>query len=200
MISQADRKQSTRDRIVDVAAHMLLERGFGGIGVADTMGRAGLTHGGFYAHFPSREALLAEALERAGQDSQARLERCLDSEEAASGSCFRALVQALLSDHNLQSSATGCPVAALASDIPRQSARIRSVGARRFEALTLAVAAALGDPLPEAAGIVAAHLVGTLQTARMLGNNENGRRHLAAGRSYLLAQFDTVGVAIPRHP
>jgi TetR/AcrR family transcriptional repressor of nem operon len=67
----ASRKQLTHDRILDTAARVLRDSGFQGVGVADIMKRAGLTHGGFYAHFPSRDALLAEALARAGEDSHA---------------------------------------------------------------------------------------------------------------------------------
>src|SRR5947208_1888004 len=69
------RKQQTHDRILDTAARVLRDTGFYGVGVADIMKKAALTHGGFYAHFPSREALLVEALERAGADSRLRLQR-----------------------------------------------------------------------------------------------------------------------------
>src|SRR5258708_20431950 len=63
------RKEETHDRIVDAAARAIQRHGYAGVGVADVMKEAGLTHGGFYAHFDSREALLVEALERAGGKS-----------------------------------------------------------------------------------------------------------------------------------
>jgi TetR/AcrR family transcriptional regulator, transcriptional repressor for nem operon len=75
----AGRKQLSHERIVDTAARVLRESGFAGVGVADIMKRAGLTHGGFYAHFASRDALLAEALERAGEDSRTRLRRSIEA-------------------------------------------------------------------------------------------------------------------------
>ena len=96
------RKQATHDRILDTAASVLRASGFQGVGVADIMKRAGLTHGGFYAHFASREALLAEALERAGQDSQARMRRALDAGEARGDSRFQALVDNYLADRHLR--------------------------------------------------------------------------------------------------
>ena len=185
------RKQQTRDRILDTAAGVLREAGFAGVGVADIMKRAGLTHGGFYAHFPSRDALLAEALGRAGQDSQARLQRSVATLEARSGSRFQALVDSYLAERHLASPESGCPVAALASELPRQSEAVRAAGAARIGALVAAVQAALPPGQPaEAAGIVASQLVGALQIARLLGDNARGRRHLAAARRFLLAQFE----------
>jgi len=65
------RKALTHDRIVDVAARALRRNGYAGVGVAEVMKEAGLTHGGFYAHFASRDALLVEAMQRAGRDSAA---------------------------------------------------------------------------------------------------------------------------------
>ena len=68
-------KDVTHDRIVDAAARAIRRSGYHGAGVADIMKDAGLTHGGFYAHFPSREAMLAEAADRAGGESVAMMER-----------------------------------------------------------------------------------------------------------------------------
>src|SRR5206468_12094847 len=62
------RKDVTHERIVDAAARAIRRSGYSGTGVADIMKEAGLTHGGFYAHFASREAMLAEAADRAGAD------------------------------------------------------------------------------------------------------------------------------------
>ena len=73
------RKHETHDRIVEVAARALRRRGYAGVGVADVMKEAGLTHGGFYAHFASRDAMLVEALERAGTESATRLKAAADA-------------------------------------------------------------------------------------------------------------------------
>ncbi|TFZ05577.1 TetR/AcrR family transcriptional regulator [Ramlibacter henchirensis] len=190
-MAPSNRKQLTHDRILDTAAGVLRESGFGGVGVADIMKRAGLTHGGFYAHFPSRDALLVEALDRAGQDSHARLQRSVASLESKSASRFRALVDSYLSERHLKSAESGCPVAALASELPRQSEAVRTAGAARVTSLISAVQAALSPDHPaEAAGIAASQLVGALQIARALGDNARGRRHLAASRRFLLEQFE----------
>jgi AcrR family transcriptional regulator len=185
------RKQQTHDRILDTAARVLRDTGFQGVGVADIMKRSGLTHGGFYAHFPSRDALLAEALERAGHDSQQRLRRSIAAGVAKGASPFRALVESYLSDRHLHSPGQGCPVAALGSDMPRQAQAVRESAATRVQALVDAVASTLAAPDTELAAIVAAQLVGALQIARALGDNPRGRRQLAAARKFLLAQFDS---------
>lgn len=191
MDTPATRKQLTHDRILDTAARVLREDGFQGVGVADIMKRSGLTHGGFYAHFASRDALLAEAVGRAGEDSRSRLRRSIDAAQAKGASGFRGLVESYLSESHLKAPDRGCPVAALASEMSRQSDAVRGVAAERIESLADVVHSTLDPALgPETAWIVAAQLVGALQIARALGDNAKGRRHLAASRRFLLEQFD----------
>jgi TetR/AcrR family transcriptional regulator, transcriptional repressor for nem operon len=191
MDTPATRKQLTHDRILDTAARVLREDGFQGVGVADIMKRSGLTHGGFYAHFASRDALLAEAVGRAGEDSRSRLRRSIDAAQAKGASGFRGLVESYLSESHLKAPDRGCPVAALASEMSRQSDAVRGVAAERIESLADVVHSTLDSALgPETAWIVAAQLVGALQIARALGDNAKGRRHLAASRRFLLEQFD----------
>src|SRR5260221_6574801 len=69
--ARAAAKEATHERIVEAAARAIRRSGYDGTGVADIMKDAGLTHGGFYAHFPSREAMLAEAADRAGAEAVA---------------------------------------------------------------------------------------------------------------------------------
>src|SRR5262252_8941949 len=126
-----EHKQETHARIVRKASVRLREKGAHGVGVADLMKEAGLTHGGFYAHFPSREALLVEALARAGRDSAAALTRASEVRRGKTNSTFRSLIETYLSDRHLASSETGCPVAALGSDMPRQSLAVRQASALR---------------------------------------------------------------------
>jgi len=185
------RKQLTHDRILDTAARAMRSSGFYGVGVADVMKQAGLTHGGFYAHFPSRDALLVEALDRAGGHSRERLQRSIAAGEARGASRFRALVESYLSDRHLQSPESGCPVAALASEMPRQSDEVRRAAATRVKSLLDFVGETLPAGHGQDAAVVASQLVGALQLARALGDNAQGRAHLAAVRGQLLAQFDS---------
>jgi AcrR family transcriptional regulator len=184
------RKEDTHERIVDVAARAIRRHGYAGLGVADVMKEAGLTHGGFYAHFESRDALLVEALERAGRDSSESLGRAAERHAAKGISPFRALVDSYLANGHLASLDSGCPVAALAGDMPRQSAAVREASAQRVQRLMALVRAALPVPHRPAASVVAGTLVGSLQLARALGDTAEGRAVLSATRKALIRQYD----------
>ena len=189
------RKQETHERIVDVAARTIRRHGYAGVGVADVMKKAGLTHGGFYAHFDSRDALLVEALERAGRESGEVVARAVERRAAKGVSAFRALVETYLADEHLASLETGCPVAALACDMPRQSGAVREASAVRVRRLVTGVQSTLPQVRRAAASVVAGTLVGTLQLARALGANADGRAVLSAARKALIDQYDTPGAA-----
>jgi len=191
------RKHETHERIVDVAARAIRRHGYAGVGVADVMREAGLTHGGFYAHFPSRDALLAEAIERAGRESGEALERAIDRRAAKGVSAFRALVEAYLSDEHLASLETGCPVAALGCDMPRQADVVREASTLRVHRLVAAVRATLPPRQRSAASVVAGTLVGTLQLARAMGSSADARAVLSAARRALLQQYDTADASSP---
>ena len=192
MDGQPTRKQVTHERIVETAARAIRRGGFHGVGVADIMKEAGLTHGGFYAHFASRDALLCEALERAGQDSAARVAKAASSRQARGASALRALVEQYLSDSHLAATEDGCPVAALLSEMPRQSREVSDAAARRVRSLVATVRRTLpSDAGADNAAAIAGQLVGALQLARALGNNAEGKALLAATRRMLLAQHDT---------
>lgn len=191
MNSPPSRKEVTHDRILATAARAIRRGGFHGVGVADIMKEAGLTHGGFYAHFSSRNALLAEALERAGRDSAQRVTQVTAARQARGASALRALVEAYLSDRHLGELEAGCPVAALASEMPRQSPEVREASAQRVRGLVAAVQRALPkDAAPDSGPAIASQLVGALQLARALGDNAEGRALLKASRRALLAQYD----------
>lgn len=191
MDNPPSRKETSHERIVAAAARAIRRGGFQGVGVADIMKEAGLTHGGFYAHFSSRNALLAEALERAGQDTAARTRDDLATRQSRGASPLRALVEGYLSDRHLGDIETGCPVAALASEMPRQTPEVREAAAQRVRAMVAAVRRALPKDAPADSGpSIASQLVGALQLARALGDNAEGRALLRASRRSLLAQHD----------
>src|SRR5881409_1128953 len=105
------RKEATHERIVDAAARAIRRSGYNGTGVADIMKDAGLTHGGFYAHFSSREAMLTEAADRAGSESVAMMERIAAT--APPQRALQAMMQAYLSKAHVDGVETGCATAAL---------------------------------------------------------------------------------------
>lgn len=190
MSTAPGRKELTHDRIVDVAARALRRSGYGGVGVAEVMREAGLTHGGFYAHFASRDALLVEATQRAGRDSGAVISADMAQQQAEGASAFSALVNSYLSDAHLASAEFGCPVAALASEMPRQEAEVGEAARLRVAALIKQVQRALPQGCDAAqAAAIAGTLVGSVQLARTLGGKA-GKTLLATARQNLITQYE----------
>jgi TetR/AcrR family transcriptional repressor of nem operon len=121
---RATREQAaaSRERIVEAASRLFRERGFDGVGVAELMGEAGLTHGGFYGHFPSKVALMAETCERALAGSVAKWEGVF---ARAGEGALPILVKSYLSTRHRDDPGTGCALASLAGDASRQSRPVR---------------------------------------------------------------------------
>jgi TetR/AcrR family transcriptional regulator, transcriptional repressor for nem operon len=113
---------ANRERIIEVAGKLFRERGFDGIGVADLMKAAGLTHGGFYGHFKSKDDLAAQACRRALADSSQKWARRVDM---AAGNVRAELIKRYLSEAHRDAAGGGCVLAALGSDAGRQGRAIR---------------------------------------------------------------------------
>ena len=104
---------------------------------------------------------------------------------------LRALVEAYLSDRHLEDIEAGCPVAALACEVPRQSPEVQEAAAQRVHGLLATVGRALPpDATADSAALLASQLVGALLLARALGNKARGQALLKATRRSLLAQYD----------
>lgn len=187
--SSTQRKELSHDRILDVAARAVRRSGYDGVGVAAVMQEAGLTHGGFYAHFASRNALLAEATQRAGRDAGAVLVERLRLAQTQGMGALEALINVYLEDEQLDNAECGCPVAALASEIPRQVEEVAGAARTRVLGLVDLIRRSLPDGVaPEQAQIVAATLVGSLQLARTLPRKA-GKAWLANARASLIQQY-----------
>jgi AcrR family transcriptional regulator len=162
------RKEATHQRIVAAAARAIRRSGYGGTGVAEIMKDAGLTHGGFYAHFASRDAMLAEAADCAGAESVATLTQAVAA--APPAAALKAMVGAYLSKAHVEGVERGCPIAALGSEMPRQAPKVRRAATRRIKETIDLVARQSpdwGEPgAHERALVTVATLVGTLVLAR----------------------------------
>ena len=192
MSDQTSRRDLSHERIVDVAARAIRRAGYDGVGVANIMKEAGLTHGGFYAHFASRNALLAEAMLRASTDSAARIRTRMALKSAQGASPLRALIESYLSDEHLNGAESGCPLAALASEIPRQCPEVRAAAGERVLGLIKLVQQALpAGEGADSAQVIASTMIGAMQLARALGGDA-GNALLAANRAALLRQYDPV--------
>jgi AcrR family transcriptional regulator len=166
--TSASRKEASHERIVEAAARAIRRSGYGGTGVADIMKSAGLTHGGFYAHFASREAMLAEAADRAGAEALAASARIAAA--APPQHALQTLLRAYLSKEHLEAIERGCPVAALGSEMPRQAPEVRRAATRRIKEMIDLVARQSpdwGQPgAHERALVTVATMVGALLLAR----------------------------------
>jgi AcrR family transcriptional regulator len=161
-------KEVTHERIVEAAARAIRRSGYDGTSVADIMKEAGLTHGGFYAHFASREAMLAEAADRAGAEAVAAAARVAAT--APPEQALRRLLQAYLSTEHVKGVEMGCPLAALGSEMPRQAPEVRRAATRHIKEMIDVVARQSPDwGQPDAhrhALVTVATLVGALVLAR----------------------------------
>jgi AcrR family transcriptional regulator len=182
-----NRKEITHERIVETAARAIRRSGYDGASVADIMQEAGLTHGGFYAHFPSRQAMLAEAADRAGAEAVAASAKIVAA--VPPESALRSLIGSYLSKAHLESADTGCPVAALGSEMPRQAPEVRRAATRRIKEMIDLVARQSpewGQPgAHERALAVVATMVGSLMLARAVDDPKLSDALLDAARKHL---------------
>lgn len=166
-------KEASHERIVDAAARAIRRSGYDGTGVADIMKEAGLTHGAFYAHFESREAMLVEAVDRAGAQANAVASSVIASvppEEA-----LQAMMQVYLSKEHIAGIESGCPISALGSEMPRQSDEVRRAATLRIKEMIDLVARQFpdwGQPAAhERALVTVSTMVGTLILARAVNDS-----------------------------
>jgi len=178
------KKERTHERILESAARAIRRAGYDGASVAEIMKEAGLTHGGFYAHFPSRGALLVEAVDHAADRA---LEKLTKNEKAEPD--LAALVERYLSDQHVAASEDGCLLAALGSETRRQPAELRAVATRHVRKFVRAIE----ERLPKKRGRTEAEaheealaaistLVGALILARVVDRPELSRAIRAAAR------------------
>lgn len=179
--------RANRDRVLDTAAGLLNERGPNGIGVADLMRAAGLTHGGFYRHFASKDDVVAAAAERAMLEVARRWREMGDASRAAGREPLLDLVADYLSDKHRSGRDRGCSVAALGPELARLPDGERARVALGVEAMVDALAAAMpGEGTADAkrgdALVALGTMVGAIILARLgVGAREDVLR-LAAAR------------------
>ena len=149
---------------------MFRRDGVEAVGIAGLMAEAGLTHGGFYAHFRSKEELVREAMLFAFEQSRLRKETSGDKAAA-----LEERIRSYLRPAHRDAPERGCAVAALVSEIARHETATREVFAEKLEALTKRIAELLPDSVPEAertatATAIFGTMLGTLQMARAVTN------------------------------
>jgi TetR/AcrR family transcriptional repressor of nem operon len=178
--SQAE-KEKTHRQIVEVAAAKMRESGTEGPGVAEIMKAAGLTHGGFYKHFDSREDLVAEAVEAAIAEGREGFETATAGAEDP----LAAFVDWYLSTSHRDDPGSGCAVVALGSDAARSDERVRSAYRGQVESYIGRMEGLLGDG-PEArreAIAAVTSMVGAVLIARAVGDEALSEEILGEARA-----------------
>jgi uncharacterized protein (TIGR00369 family) len=117
-------KEETHAKLLKLASKALREKGPDQIVIADVMSAAGLTHGGFYAHFSSKDAFLSESLASAFAHSSGRISRLVEG--LPPRDALSAYIDHYVSAAHRDDPATGCPISALSSDLPRQPRRFQA--------------------------------------------------------------------------
>ena len=183
-----EHKLETHARIVKKASVRLREKGAHGIGVADLMKEAGLTHGGFYAHFDSREALVIEAFGYAMERSTERWRKL--AEQTPPDKRLAAIVESYLTPVHRDDPGHGCAVPTLGAEIARESPKTRKAFAAKLEQMIDMMADQIPDVPRKAARkqvmAVIATMMGTLVLSRIAGTGEFSDEILSAGRDAVL--------------
>ncbi|MBR0990585.1 TetR/AcrR family transcriptional regulator [Bradyrhizobium japonicum] len=183
-----EHKQETHDRIVRKASVRLREKGAHGIGVADLMKEAGLTHGGFYAHFDSREALVIEAFGYAMDRSMEHWRKL--TEEVSPDKRLAMIADAYLSTLHRDNPGHGCSIPALGAEIARESPKARKAFAGKLDEMIELLADNIPNVPRKAARKQAvatlATMAGTMLLARIAGSSELSDEVLKVGRDSAL--------------
>ena len=152
MVSKVERKERSHEAILANAARLVRERGIAGAKVADVMSAAGLTVGGFYAHFASKEALLDAAIRRTAQEMRESLFGRLDEKPAADR--VEIVLKRYLSPAHRDASDVGCPLPAITGEVATTAPEHRAVVEEQLRGMTAELLAHLpAAHAPRAAGV-----------------------------------------------
>jgi TetR/AcrR family transcriptional regulator, transcriptional repressor for nem operon len=177
----------TRRDIIDAAAALFRERGLDGVSVAELMDRAGLTHGGFYKHFDSKEALMAEAATAAFEESMHEWRKVIEAHKEQDAGRF--LIEKYLSESHRKDLEHGCPVVSLGSEMARSGNAVRNRFANGIRGMIEAFEEQLGNESrpdkKELAITIVSCMVGAMVIARCSDNDKTARSYLDAARRQL---------------
>ena len=179
----------TRQRIVETGAIEFRRNGISGTGLADVMTAVGLTHGGFYRHFDSKEALVKECLSNALDSLRASIETATATRPGRAGVLFA--IDDYLSAAHRDSEAT-CPFVSLGSELARASEEVRNAATAAFLQLADLIASHLDDLSPAAAKkealVLLSSMVGAMTMARLVSDKDVSAAILTQMRKTLAQQ------------
>ncbi|MGH9801611.1 MAG: TetR/AcrR family transcriptional regulator [Blastocatellia bacterium] len=177
----------TRREIIEAASALFRKRGLNGVSVAELMDKVGLTHGGFYKHFDSKEALLTEAASAAFEESMHAWRNAIETNQEQDP--VRTLIDLYLSESHRKDLEHGCPVVSLGGEMTRSCGAVRTRFAKGIRAMIEAFESQLGDQAPserkEVAITIVACLVGAMVIARCCDHEKTAQSYLDAARAQL---------------
>lgn len=194
------RKDETHTRLLKIAGRSLREKGPQGVVVAEVMRAAGLTHGGFYAHFPSKDALLSEAL--CGVFAQSRRKFLAAVEGLPPRHALATFIDFYVSERHRDHPASGCAITALNSDLPRQSKRFRAAfdaGVKVLvDKMTQWIAEAGHADAERLAASILSAMAGAVAISRAVSDRSLSDRMLEAARESIKARLGVGDAALSR--
>lgn len=185
--SQAQKAESKR-RVLEVASRQIRENGIEALGVADCMRSAGLTHGAFYGHFASRDALILEALEHALNQSEKRMASTVPDVQNEAQTPLASIAQVFLNERHAKNPGKGCALCALAGEARHTHADVRALLERYVQQLASRIAKAMGKESEEAGLGIVATIVGAITLARMVDHDDLAKSILASSLALVMSQ------------
>ena len=183
----AEHKEKTRRTVLREAAKAIRAEGPDRVSVAQVMAAAGLTVGGFYAHFASKDEMIAEAIATMFEHGRKRMLSAFADRSTEDGLC--AYVDFYLSPEHRTARAVGCPLAALSADLPRMPQMARERFAEGAESLTQGLASRLAelgrDDAEDIARSVVSEMVGALSLSRAVPDGDQAEAFLSRSRTAL---------------
>jgi TetR/AcrR family transcriptional repressor of nem operon len=184
----ARHKQQTRERIVKAAARRFRSRGSEGAAISDLMRDLRLTHGGFYRHFDSKEALFVQAFEHGLEESRRKFASLVA--QAAPGDRLKAFIDGYLDVGHCGNPAEGCPLATLGAEVARRPRKTRAAFQRaldrHIEFIARLIPGEDEDERERKAMTLLSGMAGTLAAARLMSDEDRRRQLLDAAKSFYL--------------
>jgi TetR/AcrR family transcriptional repressor of nem operon len=180
-----EHKEETHKKVVEAASRRFRKDGIEATGVVDLMADVGLTHGGFYAHFSSKETLVKEAVAAASQKSRTHLQQEIDKARAGGRDPLEAIVRTYLTTLHRDRPERGCCVAALGSEIARHPRKTREAFTEGLEKTLGIISSALPENVTaqrrEKASAIFSTLIGSLQLSRAVSDSAMSQSVIDAG-------------------
>ncbi len=183
----------TRQKMILAGARAFRENGVDGVGIAQVMSGIGRTHGGFYAHFPDRDAFVAESTRHAATESLALIDWAIEKANKSKTHAVETIIQVYLSDEHLNDVENGCLLPSLTIDLARQAESVRSAFSDSLRLIFQRVADVMpgsdADGRMESGMALISSLAGALMLARAINSPQMRKRFLRSTSKQLTTLF-----------